>query len=211
MQAARQDDGGSDVETDPDGGDGGDGGERDGGARDGGGRFETDRTPPPPPRAPGGTVRRGVPSGDGPGDRALRRRRADRLRAALVARRERLRADAHANRVYRTVVGLLGALVVVVGLLLVPLPGPGWLVVFLGLAVLGSEFHWARRLQRFGRRQLHRWTAWVVRRSWRTRIALGSTTALAVAGAAYGYLAWQGVPAWSPEVVTAQLTRVPGL
>ena len=167
--------------------------------------------PPLPPRAPGGPVRRAVPSGTGPGVPHQGRRRADRARAALAARRERLRGDPRKDRAYRTVVGLLGALVVLLGLVLVPLPGPGWLVVFLGLAVLGSEFHWARRLQRFARRHVHRWSLWIAQRSWGTRVALGSTTALVVAGAAYGYLAWQGVPAWSPEVVTAQLTRVPGL
>lgn len=182
-----------------------------------------------PPQAPGGPVRRGVPGGErpgdgtredpsgdrGPGGRTARDRRPPgrrrRAQAALAARRERLRADAHKDRVYRVVVGLLGALVVLVGLALVPLPGPGWLVVFLGLAVLGSEFRWARRLQAFARRHVHRWSEWIARRSWRTRIALGSTTALVVGGAAYAYLAWQGVPQWSPEVVTAQLTRVPGV
>ncbi|WP_432494393.1 TIGR02611 family protein [Kineococcus gypseus] len=142
---------------------------------------------------------------------APRRHRVERLRAALRARRERLRADAHADRAYRTAVGVVGTGVVLLGLALVPLPGPGWLVVFLGLAVLGTEFATARRLHRFARRQVHRWSTWLARRSWRTRVALGSGTAAAVGALAWGYLAWQGVPAWSPEVVTAQLTRLPGL
>ena len=33
-------------------------------------------------------------------------------------------------------------------------PGPGWLVVFLGLAILGTEFAWAKRLAAFTKRQL---------------------------------------------------------
>ena len=33
-----------------------------------------------------------------------------------------------------------------VGLVLVPLPGPGWVVVALGVALLGTEFAWAARL-----------------------------------------------------------------
>ncbi|PRI11263.1 TIGR02611 family protein [Leucobacter massiliensis] len=65
---------------------------------------------------------------------------------------------------YRVLVTVLGALVVVLGLVLVPLPGPGWLVVFLGLTILGTEHHWARRLLGWLRRALaafwERWNRW---------------------------------------------------
>jgi uncharacterized protein (TIGR02611 family) len=37
---------------------------------------------------------------------------------------------------------------VLVGLLLVPLPGPGWATVFEGLGILATEFRWADRLLR---------------------------------------------------------------
>ena len=157
-----------------------------------------------------------APAADRPVERSahlvhLRRRRAHRLRVALHERRERIRADTHKNRVYRAVVGAAGTAVVLLGLALVPLPGPGWLVVFLGLAVLGSEFSSARRLNAFARRHVHRWGQWLAARSLAVRGALATGTAAVVAGAVWGYLAWQGVPAWTPEVVTAQLTRVPGL
>src|SRR5215470_7637076 len=49
-----------------------------------------------------------------------------------------------------------GWALVVVGVILIPLPGPGWLVVGIGLLVLGREVRWARRalvrLERFMRR-----------------------------------------------------------
>jgi uncharacterized protein (TIGR02611 family) len=51
----------------------------------------------------------------------------------------------------RAIVGLLGSTIVLVGLLLIFLPGPGALVVLLGLAVLGTEFVWARRIIRRAR------------------------------------------------------------
>lgn len=137
--------------------------------------------------------------------------RVRRTRAALHAQRERIRADTRKNRVYRAVVGAVGAFVVLLGLVLVPLPGPGWLVVFLGLAVLGTEFSSAQRLKHFGERQVHRWARWLARRSLATRAALGTGTAAVVATLLWGYLAWQGLPAWTPEVVTAQLQWVPGL
>lgn len=68
------------------------------------------------------------------------------------------------DALYRVVITVLGGLIVIIGLILVPLPGPGWLIVFLGLTVLGSEYHWARRMLGWLRRALarfwERWNAW---------------------------------------------------
>jgi tellurite resistance protein TerC len=49
----------------------------------------------------------------------------------------------HAKRIVKIVVGCT---LLVVGALLLVLPGPGILVIGLGLAVLSAEFVWARRL-----------------------------------------------------------------
>jgi uncharacterized protein (TIGR02611 family) len=76
------------------------------------------------------------------------------------------------RRSYRVLVGVLGGMIAVGGLLLVPLPGPGWLVVFLGLAILGTEFAWAKRLAAFTKRQLARFWAW-----WKARRAAKATSA----------------------------------
>lgn len=46
----------------------------------------------------------------------------------------------------KLLVSVAGILVIVVGLILVPLPGPGWLVVFFGLSILGLEFPLFQRL-----------------------------------------------------------------
>jgi uncharacterized protein (TIGR02611 family) len=43
-------------------------------------------------------------------------------------------------------VGAAGATTVAVGLVLIPLPGPGTLIVLGGLGILGSEFPSAKRL-----------------------------------------------------------------
>ncbi|MBW3601829.1 MAG: PGPGW domain-containing protein [Actinobacteria bacterium] len=61
------------------------------------------------------------------------------------------------------VVGLVGGLVTVAGLVLMPLPGPGILVVLAGLAILASEFDFARHLLAWGReraRSARRRTPW---------------------------------------------------
>ena len=75
------------------------------------------------------------------------------------------------EHVYRVGVGVLGGALSVIGLLLVPLPGPGWLVVFLGLAVLGTEFRWAKRIASWLKRQLDRFWAW-----WKARRAQRAAT-----------------------------------
>ncbi|MDH4354294.1 MAG: TIGR02611 family protein [Actinomycetota bacterium] len=51
--------------------------------------------------------------------------------------------------VWRAVSTGIGSAIVVVGIVLLPLPGPGWAIIFLGLAVLATEYVWAHRLLRF--------------------------------------------------------------
>jgi len=47
------------------------------------------------------------------------------------------------KRVIKTVFGFT---LLAIGIVLIVTPGPGWLVIFSGLAVLAAEFLWARRL-----------------------------------------------------------------
>lgn len=63
----------------------------------------------------------------------------------------------------KIVIGVIGSVMVIGGLIMVPFPGPGWLVVFAGLAVLATEFHWAHKVLEFGKRILHSWTEWYKR------------------------------------------------
>lgn len=46
----------------------------------------------------------------------------------------------------RILVGIAGGAVVLAGLVLLPLPGPGLLVVLAGLAILATQFEWAQDL-----------------------------------------------------------------
>ncbi|MBO3752629.1 hypothetical protein J5X84_41815 [Streptosporangiaceae bacterium NEAU-GS5] len=66
---------------------------------------------------------------------------------------------------------------VIGGLILVPFPGPGWLIVFLGLALLATEFAWAQGVLGFARRQVGAATDWIKRQSWPIRILAGVLTA----------------------------------
>lgn len=50
----------------------------------------------------------------------------------------------------KIVVGLAGGVVVLLGLILIPLPGPGIPVVIAGIVLLSTEFAWAGRVRDFG-------------------------------------------------------------
>ena len=48
--------------------------------------------------------------------------------------------------VWQAGVFVTGLAVVACGVVLLPLPGPGWLVIFGGMAIWGTEFAWAQRV-----------------------------------------------------------------
>ena len=74
--------------------------------------------------------------------------------------RDRLRDRRRADFVYRIVVGVIGLAVLGVGILAIPYPGPGWAIVFVGLAILATEFDWARRLLAYTRERYDKVMAW---------------------------------------------------
>ncbi|MFF3175973.1 TIGR02611 family protein [Streptomyces sp. NPDC057900] len=49
---------------------------------------------------------------------------------------------------------LVGLAVVVAGIIMLPLPGPGWLVIFGGMAIWATEFVWAQLVLRWTRRKV---------------------------------------------------------
>lgn len=62
----------------------------------------------------------------------------------------------------KIIIGTAGGVVVLVGLVMVPYPGPGWLVVFAGLAILATEFEFARKWLEFGRDKYDKWGKWLL-------------------------------------------------
>lgn len=56
----------------------------------------------------------------------------------------------------RVVIAVLGGIVLAVGIVLVVLPGPAFLIIPAGLAILAIEFVWARRWLRSARAVLRR-------------------------------------------------------
>ncbi|MFJ4461408.1 MULTISPECIES: TIGR02611 family protein [unclassified Streptomyces] len=49
---------------------------------------------------------------------------------------------------------VVGFAVVVAGIIMLPLPGPGWLVIFGGMAIWATEFVWAQLVLRWTRRKV---------------------------------------------------------
>ncbi|HEX8306331.1 MAG TPA: TIGR02611 family protein [Jatrophihabitans sp.] len=103
--------------------------------------------------------------------------------------RDRVRRVPGGATIWTLLIALIGGAIVALGLVLIPLPGPGWALVFVGVAVWATEFRWAQRLLQHGRRLLRRWTAWAKRQSLLIRMLLGLVGLLVLAGAAY--LGWQ--------------------
>lgn len=121
-----------------------------------------------------------------------------RERVAEAGWRRRLAAKRSLNHGYRVGVGVVGGLVVVVGLITIPLPGPGWLTVIAGLFVLATEFTWAERLLDFTKRHVKRWTDWLgAQRLW-VRLLVALATAAFVYGILVVTLHLMGVPDWVP-------------
>jgi len=87
------------------------------------------------------------------------------VKRRLTRWRERLRSRRTTNLVYRTMVGITGAVVLAGGIVAIPYPGPGWAIVFIGLAILASEFAWAHHTLRFVKGRYDGFMEWFGRQS----------------------------------------------
>ena len=52
------------------------------------------------------------------------------------------------KQIKRIIVGIVGTTVLIIGIALLVLPGPAFIVIPLGLGILATEFVWAQRLLR---------------------------------------------------------------
>lgn len=93
------------------------------------------------------------------------RQRVGGVKQRVTEYRTRLRSTRAGRITLQVATAVVGLTVVAVGIVLIPFPGPGWLIVLTGLAILALEFVWAQRLLAFTRRHLERWWRWVLRQS----------------------------------------------
>lgn len=61
----------------------------------------------------------------------------------LTRWRERVRRNTLLNNAWRIVVFTVGMAVLLAGVAMLVLPGPGWAAIFVGFAILATEFAWA--------------------------------------------------------------------
>lgn len=117
--------------------------------------------------------------------------------------RARLEKRSSLRRVYRVGVAVSGAVVLVVGVVAIPYPGPGWLIVFAGLAILATEFTWAKQALHFARGKYDAWTAWLGRQTLIVRIGVLALTGAVVfatlwlLNALYLVAGWLGLERWT--------------
>ncbi|WP_019203186.1 TIGR02611 family protein [Tsukamurella sp. 1534] len=79
--------------------------------------------------------------------------------------RERVTSTRRGHLAWRTAVGVVGGIVLIAGVIAIPYPGPGWLIVFAGLGILATEFDWAHRLLRFARSKYDAFAEWLSRQN----------------------------------------------
>lgn len=83
---------------------------------------------------------------------------------------------------YRIAVGVVGTAILVVGILAIPYPGPGWAIVFVGLAVLATEFAWAKGVLAYTRKRYDAFMDWFKRQGLWIQVLGAVFTAAIVVG-----------------------------
>src|SRR3954471_15189976 len=86
---------------------------------------------------------------------------------------DKIRSNPSGRLALKIGIGVLGGLVVALGIVLIPFPGPGWAIVILGLAIWAVEFTWAKNLLEFTKRHVQSWTRWIGRQSLPVRALIG--------------------------------------
>ncbi len=106
--------------------------------------------------------------------------------------RDKLRDRPTADFTYRIVVGVVGLAVLGVGILAIPYPGPGWAIVFVGLAILATEFEWARHALAWTRKRYDRVIEWFKAQGWWVQAIGFVLTAVVVVATLwlFGALSW---------------------
>lgn len=77
-------------------------------------------------------------------------------------------------------VGVIGGFVLLLGIIAIPYPGPGWLIVFSGLAILSMEFAWAKKVLVYGRAKYEAWKNWLKRQHYAVRVVVLLMTCVVV-------------------------------
>ncbi|MFI5620080.1 TIGR02611 family protein [Streptomyces sp. NPDC051567] len=86
---------------------------------------------------------------------------------------------------------VVGLAVVAAGVAMLVLPGPGWVAIFAGLFIWGTEFAWAQVVLRWTRRKVAEAAQKALDPKVRRRNIILTATGLVIAGALCGFYLWK--------------------
>ncbi|MFF1309218.1 TIGR02611 family protein [Streptomyces sp. NPDC058307] len=92
---------------------------------------------------------------------------------------------------WQVLVFVIGLAVVVAGIIMLPLPGPGWVVIFGGMAIWATEFVWAQLVLRWTKRKVTEAAQRALDPKVRRRNIILTSVGLVVVAAVLGVYVWK--------------------
>ncbi|MFI6939957.1 TIGR02611 family protein [Streptomyces sp. NPDC050418] len=86
---------------------------------------------------------------------------------------------------------IIGLVVVVAGIIMLPLPGPGWVVIFGGMAIWATEFVWAQLVLRWTKRKVTEAAQKALDPKVRRRNIILTSIGLVIIGVLLGIYLWK--------------------
>ncbi len=112
--------------------------------------------------------------------------------AALGSRApEFIKASRPLHLSWQVGVFVVGLAVVAAGIVMLPLPGPGWLVIFGGMAIWATEFVWAQLVLRWTRRKVTEAAQKALDPKVRRRNIILTTVGLVIVAVLLGVYVWK--------------------
>ncbi|GAA4086908.1 TIGR02611 family protein [Streptomyces sp. NPDC058961] len=112
--------------------------------------------------------------------------------AALGSRApEFIKASRPLHLSWQVGVFVVGLAVVAAGIVMLPLPGPGWLVIFGGMAIWATEFVWAQLVLRWTRRKVTEAAQKALDPKVRRRNIILTTVGLVIVAVLVGIYVWK--------------------
>ncbi len=123
--------------------------------------------------------------------------------------RRAIRKNPLTAMVWRVGVFVVGLAIILVGIPMVPLTGPGWVVIFIGLFLWSTEFMWARRITQFVKAEVKTFDLWARVLPWKAKVPMVMLSIAFGWLCAWAALAVTGVPAFLPDVIENPLKQLP--
>ncbi|MFG3147462.1 TIGR02611 family protein [Streptomyces sp. NPDC048243] len=128
---------------------------------------------------------------DEPGEVAMADDEADNERALGSRAPEFVKARRALHVSWQVGVFVVGLAVVGAGVVMLPLPGPGWLVIFGGMAIWATEFVWAQLVLRWTKRKVTEATQRALDPRVRRRNIILTSIGLVIVAVVVGVYVWK--------------------